>query len=122
MRRSAPNNSFNPSATSGGGLIQALGAAMSNPASAAKVVESFDSWDTPWEFFTSVSASQALNDEDRRLLEEAWASACNRSIWISTDNLASGVVAAETALSESFPWLSPLACQQLARAAAYQWR
>ncbi|MCD7099012.1 hypothetical protein [Stenotrophomonas sp. MMGLT7] len=95
---------------------------MVNPANVAKAIESFDSWGTPWQFFASVSAFPALGDDDHQLLETAWASACNRNIWLSMDNLASGVAAAEAALSERFPWLSSLACQQLARAAAYQWR
>ena len=38
------------------------------------------------------------------------------------DDLVAGAAATETALSESFPWLSPIACRQLARAASYQWR
>ena len=95
---------------------------MGNPGNVAKAIESFDAWGTPWEFFASVSAFPALEDDDRQLLDEAWASVCNRNIWLSVDNLTSGVAAAEASLSESFPWLSPLACQQLARAAAYQWR
>ena len=95
---------------------------MGNPENVVKAVESFDSWSTPWEFFASVCAFPALGDDDGQLLEQAWTSACDRSIWLSIDNLASGVAAAEATLSESFPWLSPLACQQLARAAAYQWR
>jgi hypothetical protein len=95
---------------------------MENTANVAKAIESFDLWGSPWEFFASVSAFPALGDDDRQLLEAAWASACNRNIWLSTDNLVSSATAVEASLSESFPWLSPLACRQLARAAAYQWR
>lgn len=95
---------------------------MNCPANVVKAIESFDSWSTPWTFFATASAFPSLGTDDRQLLEQAWTSACDRDMWISIDNLASGAAAVEDALSERFPWLSPLARRQLARAAAYEWR
>jgi hypothetical protein len=94
---------------------------MSNPANVVKAIESFDSWTSPWEFASRVSA--ALPDpDDAQLFEQTWAAACDREIWLSADNLVSGTAAVESALLQGFSWLSLLACQQLARGAAYQWR
>jgi len=94
---------------------------MSNPANVVRAVERFDSWSSPWEFASSVSA--ALPDpDDRQLFEQIWVAACDREIWLSADNLASGTAAVESALSMGFSWVSLQACQQLARGAAYQWR
>lgn len=95
---------------------------MSSSASVTEAIECFDSWATPWGFFSNVSESPALNEADRQLLGQVWAMACDRDAWLSADGIESGITAAEAALSSSFPWLSPLACRQLARAAAYQWR
>jgi hypothetical protein len=95
---------------------------LDSPVNVVKAVESFDSWRTPWEFYASVSAVPTLDDADRHWLERIWTAACDRTIWLSADSLAAGAAAAETILDERFPWLSALACRQLARAASYQWR
>ena len=95
---------------------------MGNPANVVKAIESFDSWNTPWEFAKSVSVALASDPSDCLLFEQVWAKACDREIWLPTDSLGSGAVAAESALSASFPWLSPMASQQLAKGASYQWR
>jgi hypothetical protein len=94
---------------------------MSNHANVVRAIETFDSWNSPWEFASSVLA--ALPDpDDSQLFEQIWTAACDREIWLFADNLASGTAAVESALSEGFSWLPLLACQQLARGAAYQWR
>jgi hypothetical protein len=95
---------------------------MISPANVVKAIERFDSWATPWQFITDVSSALASNPGDGQLLEQIWVAAGDREIWLSADTLASGAAAVEAVLLERFPWLSPLACQQLVRGAAYQWR
>ena len=95
---------------------------MGNPAVVTKAIESFESWSKPSEFFERASAFPTLDDADRQLLEQVWESACDSNIWISAETLVAGSAVAENNLAQNFPWLSPLACQQLTRAASYQWR
>ncbi|RFF36961.1 hypothetical protein DZD52_19260 [Xanthomonas nasturtii] len=94
-------------------------------ADAARVVialESFDSWHAPWAFIAAVRAAPHLDADDRALLEQVWAAACDADHWMSACTPDAGVAAAESALANGFTGLSPLACRQLARAASYEWR
>lgn len=95
---------------------------MGSPTNVVKAIESFSSWDRPWEFYSNVSMDPCLNGADREWLEQTWSAACDHNLWPSADRLAEGAATVETALRERFPLLSTLACQQLAKAASYQWR
>jgi hypothetical protein len=87
-----------------------------------KAIEDFQSWQKPGSFFATVSANQELQGADRLALQQLWAAACDRNLWLSAESLVAGVAASEADLGRRFPWLSGLARQQLARAASYQWR
>ena len=87
-----------------------------------EAIERFNSWGTPWEFFRSVAADPTLNEAERIQLNEIWTVTCDSSVWLAAANLSAGVNTTVSALAGRFPWLSTLACQQLARGASYDWR
>lgn len=59
---------------------------MRNPGNVVKAVESFDSWISPWEFASSVSA--VLPDpDDGQLFEQVWATACDRVQTVRTGDI-----------------------------------
>ncbi|MBB4129942.1 hypothetical protein [Xanthomonas sp. 3075] len=84
-------------------------------------IASFDAWNTPWTFVGSVCADPRLDDNDRQLLQQVWTTAHRSDQWLSANDLATAATTVGTALMQRFPWLSPLACRQVVRAAAYQW-
>lgn len=93
---------------------------MNTPVHVVTAIEAFQAWHTPWTFFDSVCA--ALQAQDRPLLQQVWAAACDPSLWRGNAPLAVMIDAVQTALATRYPWLSLRACGQLARAAAYAWR
>ena len=86
----------------------------------AAAIESFNRWDRPWEFYTSVSSS--VDPDARGNLEHIWATAAETAGWSTCKDLAHGCLLADARLSVSYPWLSAKARQQLVNGAAYQWR
>lgn len=93
---------------------------MNTPVHVVTAIEAFQAWHTPWTFFDSVCA--ALQAQDRPLLQQVWAAACDPQLWRGNEPLAVMIDAVQTALATRYPWLSSRACGQLARAAAYAWR
>ena len=86
----------------------------------AVAIESFDHWNRPWEFYSSVS--ELLGPVERAELERVWATAADAAGWSTCKDLAHGSALADARLSVSYPWLSAKARQQLVNGAAYQWR
>lgn len=84
------------------------------------VIEDFDAWDRPWEFYASVSA--LVRPGARYELEQVWAVATDSAAWSTCEDLSQGCSLAEVRLANSFPWLSAKARKQLGNGAAYQWR
>ena len=82
-------------------------------------INSFTSWERPWEFFPSVSSSPNLSTEERAVLEQIWEIAASEGTWVS---LAEGSTNARALLTANYPWLPENALRQLVNGAAYQWR
>ena len=83
-------------------------------------IESFNRWEHPWEFYSSVIS--LVGTDAREELERIWEVAADSAAWSMCRDLGHGCVLADTRLSEAFPWLSPSARRRLVNAAAYQWR
>jgi hypothetical protein len=98
----------------------ALGALMETHCKIVAAIESYNSWERPWEFFPSVLSSLEL--DARKEMEHVWATAGEAAIWSTCKDLAHGCSLADAHLSENYPWLSVKARQQLVNGVAYQWQ
>ena len=95
---------------------------MDRRANIISAIEGFSNWERPWEFFSAVSSSPVLSDEDRAELEKIWAFAAEKTAWMSCKDLSEGCANATAKLAASYPWLPKSALSQLVNGAAYQWR
>jgi hypothetical protein len=88
---------------------------------ANKALESFTEWGKPWLFIDNALGIPGLSEQDREAIRVVWAEAINEQNWQS-DNLETHTAAADRRLQIKCPWLTPLAREEVIRAASYQWR
>ena len=83
--------------------------------------ENFADWSSPWKFMSTVTCVWPVNAGELTAMNQVWAEAMSETHWTS-DDLPACASRAKVALAEKYPWLTPGARENLARAASYQWR
>lgn len=84
-----------------------------------QAIQSFTDWTYPWKFLETVLTHPELGPFEKNLSRAVWVEAFNDKYWRSTE-MAECVLHIEVGIAKKYPWLSALACKNLARAASYE--